>query len=888
MLQNAVLYGNITLSQLSHFIVEICGKNALLSMGSITDAEVNDCYKEKGSFLKFRYTDRNSFFGRVSSFFTTLEKEFSIPLLDITRKKSFDGYYFENQLISMPQQFYFHILWHYLVAIAGIRPFENTQNNLSKKILSGCLLIQPDSFIADYIKNLSLLQYDSILEDYINKYSLNYEDLYNSASKFLEDKNDSFLHIKKALQKCRKENDNPTWKVFYALVKSIREMDTTYSSALIDLYFYKNFQNALQYISIKKSDWQELLDFCKSYNFQNVPLFGSKFVNEKALENIKNYTNILDPLIKEKTPEAITQFHEVQTNLSTELPHSLNFWTNWFYARDFVFKYVNTGDINQLKTAIEWYLLAYNEGKYFMGKNAEVFIHEAISVSVYYDMKKNYVQARTRLQKTTDFNSDTKTPLDKNSKIFYDFGLAFDLLLNNTNDAFNLYYHCYSNFWNRFTATSELAKSIKKEDFLREQGIETEKTPEIESVRKSRETLLNISDKKINTLLPTAHNVAYTPISTAIFQGYFDIVEKYMDKKNYPSLNLNIPNTNNCYPIQEIVTQYIRSNRNEQVRRLLYEILDRTDRKCLTTKTNRQKLSPLQEVMQTLDIELNKAFLMKIFGDNKIPDDFLISSDVGSPLYSLLQIKYMWTKADSYFDNNKITNINYENFFSPGFSIGEKQEYEQQQKKRIEILLESMKRIESTMSPVLVKQRKEYISQNLEKLVELYITHTNNVDAFILYSMRDPLVKNQGCTALLYACEMDDLTTCKLLVSAGANLRKEIGTIAALTLPDGSFLSMPNNFIHRAIFFRSWNCLEWFLKDNRSIAAEYMHRKGVNMTYLVLFILRIQDEVQQDKSKINECQNILNRFIPLFLNAGANLQEESIFGSAEKLMGWKH
>ena len=361
-----------------------------------------------------------------------------------------------------------------------------------------------------------------------------------------------------------------------------------------------------------------------------------------------------------------------------------------------------------------------------------------------------------------------------------------------------------------------------------------------------------------------------------------------MDKKNYPSLNLNIPNTNNCYPIQEIVTQYIRSNRNEQVRRLLYEILDRTDRKCLTTKTNRQKLSPLQEVMQTLDIELNKAFLMKIFGDNKIPDNFLISSDVGSPLYSLLQIKYMWTKADSYFDNNKITNINYENFFSPGFSIGEKQEYEQQQKKRIEILLESMKRIESTMSPVLVKQRKEYISQNLEKLVELYITHTNNVDAFILYSMRDPLVKNQGCTALLYACEMDDLTTCKLLVSAGANLRKEIGTIAALTLPDGSFLSMPNNFIHRAIFFRSWNCLEWFLKDNRSIAAEYMHRKGVNMTYLVLFILRIQDEVQQDKSKINECQNILNRFIPLFLNAGANLQEESIFGSAEKLMGWKH
>lgn len=219
----------------------------------------------------------------------------------------------------------------------------------------------------------------------------------------------------------------------------------------------------------------------------------------------------------------------------------------------------------------------------------------------------------------------------------------------------------------------------------------------------------------------------------------------------------------------------------------------------------------------------------------------LISSDVGSPLYSLLQIKYMWIKADSYFDNNKITNINYENFFSPGFSMG-------------------------------------------EKLVELYITHTNNVDAFILYSMRDPLVNNQGCTALLYACEMDDLTTCKLLVSAGANLRKEIGMISGLTLPNGNSLFMPNNFIHRAIFFHSWNCLEWFLKDNKSIAVEYMHRKDVNMTYLVFFILRIQDEVQQDISKINECQNLLTRFIPLFLNAGASLQEDTVYGSTEQLL----
>lgn len=885
MSQNVVLYGNITLSQISHFVVEICGKDALISLGSTTDAEVNDCYKEKGSFLKFRYTDRYSFFGRISSFFSASEKEFSIPLFDKTIIRSFDGDSYENIKISVPHHFYFHIiLWHYLVSITSFRPFENTQNNLSKKILSGCLLSKPDSYIPDYISILSLLRYDTILEDYITKYPMNYEDLYKSASKFLEDEKDPFLHIKKSVQKCRKENSNPTWKVFYALVKSISETDTMYSSELIDLYFYNNFQNALQYISIQKSDWQELVDFCKSYNFQNVPLFCSRFVNEKSLENIKIYTNILDSIINDKTPTAITQFYNVQVKYGTELSHSLNFWATWFWARDFVFKYLNTGDLNQLKDAIDKYNDAYNIGKYFMGKDAQEFILDAIYVSVYYDMKKNYKQARTRLKNTTDFNSAIKTPLDDDSQIIYNFGLAFDLVLNNTNDAFNLYYHCQSNFWSRFTCTSELAKSIQKEDLLKEQDIKTNTTPEKESVIKSRKKLLNISNKRINSLLPTTHKVAYTPISTAIIQKYYDIVEKYLDKNIYPSLDLNIPNTNNCYPIHEIVTQYIHSNKNDQVRKLVYEILDRTDKKCLTTKTNRQKLSPLQEVMQTLDIELNKAFLMKIFGDNKIPDDFLISSDELSPLYSLLQIKYMWTKPTSFFDDKNNPNTNYENLFSPGISKEEKEKYEQKQKEQIKILLDSMKRKESTMDSELVKQRKEYIAQNLEKLVEMYIKQTNNVDAFILYSMRDPLVKNQGYTALLYACQMDDLTTCKLLVSAGANLRKVIGTIRALKLPNGGFLFMPNNFIHRAIHFLSWDCLEWFLKDNRSIAAEYMHRKEVNMTYLVFFILRIQDEIQQDSSKINEYQNILNRFIPLFLNAGASLQEDTVYGSAEKLL----
>ena len=51
-------YGNITFSQLAHFIVSLCGKDALLvAKKCLTDSEINDAYKEKGTYEKFRYNN---------------------------------------------------------------------------------------------------------------------------------------------------------------------------------------------------------------------------------------------------------------------------------------------------------------------------------------------------------------------------------------------------------------------------------------------------------------------------------------------------------------------------------------------------------------------------------------------------------------------------------------------------------------------------------------------------------------------------------------------------------------------------------------------------------------------------------------------------------------
>ncbi len=883
------IYGNVTLSQLTHFAIEVCGKDSLIQKEFVTDSELNDAYKEKGSYLKYRYTDKKSLFGRIYQFFSELEKEFDVPLHKIKRKKSLDGKYFEEVELSDFQLFYSNIIWSFIIQICGIRPFENTQNNISKKIIYDCLLKYNFSCFIEYINFVSNITFGEVVEEFVKKHNLTYEQFYNEVSKSLpNDESDSLLYVRRALQKCRKENINPTWQIFYPFLKTIHKKDKDFSSIFLNLYFYLNFRNAVEWLSFKKSDLQKLELFCKIHqenNTENIIQDSIKFIDENVnIQNLKNITEkafYFENLLTRNCKKNLDIFQSDLNELRQELPHSISFWENWFCAKNYVYNYLNSGNFEYLENAVKWYENAFEKGKYFMGKSSEPFIHEAIVVSVYFDIKKNPVQARTRLQKTSDKGSDTKTPLDKVTKNFYDFGLTFDLLLNDQNDAYNLYYNCFRNFWNYFSPESECAKNIQKEDFIKASGFETIDTPENEKVLKSRETLLKITDGKINNILPTAHNVAYTPISSAIIQGYFDIVELYLDKSKYPSLDLNIPNTNNCYPVHEILTQYVRKNRQEKIKSLIFKILERTDKKVLFTQTNRQKISPLQTVIQSLDLELNECFLDKMFGSEKIPDDFIISADEVSPLYFALMTKYNFNNPIEYTKKRNIGNINYKNLFVPGLSESEKESYNNPD---IFLNIEKIFKNLENRVPKEIRNKQNERKTKIDEIVALYIKKTENVDGFVSYSMRDPIKNNQGCTALLYACEMDDIEICKLLVSAGADSRKEIGKTSELKLPNGNMLFLPNNFIHRAICFQAWNCLEWFLKDNKNIATDYMHRKEVNMTWLVYFLLLQQNEIMQNPKNCLNVQNNINKFLHLFLEAGASLKEETAFGTAEQIL----
>lgn len=273
-----------------------------------------------------------------------------------------------------------------------------------------------------------------------------------------------------------------------------------------------------------------------------------------------------------------------------------------------------------------------------------------------------------------------------------------------------------------------------------------------------------------------------------------------------------------------------------------------------------------------------------MFGTEKIPNDFIISADEISPLYFALMTKYLFNNPFEYAEKLNIGNINYKNLFEPGLTESEKEKFHDSD---ISSALEIFENLENGVPKEIRDERKEEIKKKTDEIVTLYIERTSDVDGFISYSMRDPIANKQGCTALLYACEMDDVETCKSLVFAGGNLRQEIGKSPDFTLPNGNMLFLPNNFIHRAIYFKAWNCLEWFLKDNKNIAAEYMHKKEENMTWLVYFLLMQQEEIFMNTQKYLDVQNNINRFLPLFLEAGASLKEDTAFGSAERILNGK-
>lgn len=257
-------YGNVTLSQITRFIVEVIGKDALLARTTITDEEINDAYKEKGSFYKYKFMGKDSIFGRIEDFFSGMETEFNLEVQKITRKSSFDGSkrttYYESKFTT----FYYAILWELFVAIGGGRPFETKQYVYTNRNIVRLIFIQTSPIYISYIHHAKNLRFDTLFESAKTELNFSYENIYKEIAEVYyknhKNEQDSKEHIKRAIQKARKENKNPTWNILHAILVTLKNHNIKPSliEHFLDFYFYNNFRSsAMQHISLNKDTWMK-------------------------------------------------------------------------------------------------------------------------------------------------------------------------------------------------------------------------------------------------------------------------------------------------------------------------------------------------------------------------------------------------------------------------------------------------------------------------------------------------------------------------------------------------------------------------------------------------------------------------------------------------------
>lgn len=174
----------------------------------------------------------------------------------------------------------------------------------------------------------------------------------------------------------------------------------------------------------------------------------------------------------------------------------------------------------------------------------------------------------------------------------------------------------------------------------------------------------------------------------------------------------------------------------------------------------------------------------------------------------------------------------------------------------------------------------------IEKILDIIIAQTKDVDSF---------TKSAGgktsTNALLLAAEIGDAPTLGKLIAKGSDVDKSLGAADfAMNYKDGSSISVqiPNSLVYRLISFNQFDALKFYLTEFKDKARKSMtaKTKKCNITPLAYFVLntlyasKSEDEYEKNRALVDE-------FLPLFIEAGSALDQNTAFGTVRKLLGLK-
>lgn len=898
-------YGNITLGKRNKFFVTALGESMFYSYceefknkGELEyhsleafKKHIGRLQREKDSDFAALFPDKKSITGITIKILKKLQDEYDLsPFLSDAIREYAEYMYYSFTDMEAPLEATYILFKHF---------FFITYKDYCKNTLEYI----PSPQYNDFIPRL----FTSAKE----KYKIAFEEIakntrFGSKEKFygeLDQNSETDAdYFKQIIANCVKDAKNPTWnnmkQILDFLKKSGDDDLQTWAGWLIEAYITSNIEKFMKEETEIPREQIEKIYKCR--DFIKTPFEESQL---KELENYIEKEDVLSEQDKEKFDTAALKIMDAmkaifidriylvdknQTKLFLEeakaaAPEASQFYCQWLEAYIELAKGNVLGAKNKYKKAFE--------NRRFAGNYFEAFIKQAFALSAYDSF------APKKVHNSIDPRGESTTPLSSEAKKYWNYGYATGIFEKPDNDTYLESFNRVENFFTAFPSDMFFENSKIKEklhsDFM---GKILDKPIE-ECIEADYEKLLSLNETNINKRVRMFGSTAaplIPPISLSLYHcsqskdcRFLDLVKNWLglsgESSEIENLDVNVVSDRGVTPLNAATALYKllrfhepklndkELNMMADFKKVIFKIIEKSKPEYLNVESKKSKRHPLQEAIESYDLDIVKAIIEKGLNINGLK----ISADACSPVYyTLMRIKSLKKPREtqnSLFNHGIDSNTNWNNLNVSGITVGDKQNSFLNMQKTVKNFGPEFMKL-TMLENFGDESTYEVQREKLKEICIFFISKTANQDEFIL---RNEMV-GQSWTSLYFAAETDDADICRELLKKGANPNLHLGY---------SQEEIPITFLITCIGFCSWNVLEMFLTEFKDLAQNSINEyvNPAQFTPLTFFLTRMLEERKRKSTQYTGFA-FVNKIAELFKSCGADFNIPSIYGSANDLL----
>lgn len=472
-------------------------------------------------------------------------------------------------------------------------------------------------------------------------------------------------HFKKIIiNNCKKGQNPAKWKDMKTILDFCKEKGKDLEVAhLIEAYLTANVKNFIK-AEIPESDWKKIKSCFESIG-KNV---FNKFIAEKKKSGDTTYLKekclyltitplgllhqmLLESMGDKSEPINLARLkilenhiylqdekraEDLISNIKEIAPEASGFYSNWLHAYIAVAK-------GEFEIAKKFYKAAF-DNIHFAGIWAKPFLKQAFALSVYcvdYTPKRDF---RDTVSNAIDPEESSQTPLPNDGKRFCEYGYAIGIFDKPAEDAFLEYVYRKENF----------SAEFPEDMFFPGKGIDFNKIKLaiVENIKEKIEEEYNrlsaFKKGSINTRLTIFNGDGQRrpPLSIAIWlfsisseERFLDLIERWFDLFDQ-KLDFNKISDLGETPLNAATMAYKdfcaknsdSESQKDRLRKIVTHIFSKTKEDYLGIATKRKGIHPLQNVIDSCDIELVKEF---VEGGLDI-DSIIFPPDKLSPIHYII------------------------------------------------------------------------------------------------------------------------------------------------------------------------------------------------------------------------------------------------------------